>query len=307
MVGAAAADAGGRLVSRTGGLAISRGASAAAQEAVALGNSAFEEAAMAGGRPGPEAGGFTSSQPAGFAAVVVSATGSEEDAAAASGCGVCVKTLLVECDRGSVSLHAAAEPVQSQVEELLGYFTSAPGALADAEVQAFMHFWCEADFAKYMSPEQAAVALEVQRVLRVGQGRSGGAVGEVSISGVSAGSCSGRSDGAVSEVVTSAGSEDSCSSRSSSGSSSRRPFPPRSPGMLDPLADLLTAGDDPVFVAYAKQMLPSDWLQRTFRQRKRFLGTLRRSHFGGQVSGAGSPLLQAGRNRVVPDGLSAGV
>jgi hypothetical protein len=77
--------------------------------------------------------------------------------------------------------------------------------------------------------------------------------------------------------------------------------------MLDPLADLLTAGDDPVFVAYAKQMLPSDWLQRTFRQRKRFLGTLRRSHFGGQVSGAGSPLLQAGRNRVVPDGLSAGV
>ena len=253
MVGAAAADAGGRLVSRTGGLAISRGASAAAQEAVALGNPAFEEAAMVGGRPGPEAGGFTSSQPAGFAAVVVSATGSEEDAAAASGCGVCVKTLLVECDRGSVSLHAAAEPVQSQVEELLGYFTSAPGALADAEVQAFMHFWCEADFAKYMSPEQAAVALEVQRVLRVGQGRSGGAVGEVSISGVSAGSCSGRSDGAVSEVVTSAGSEDSCSSRSSSGSSSRRPFPPRSPGMLDPLADLLTAGDDPAFVAYAKQ------------------------------------------------------
>ena len=83
--------------------------------------------------------------------------------------------------------------------------------------------------------------------------------------------------------------------------------PPESLREVDPLADLLTAGDEPAFVAYAKQMLPSDWLQRTFRQRKRFLGTLRRSHFGGQVSGAGSPLLQAGRNRVVPDGLSAGV
>ena len=76
-------------------------------------------------------------------------------------------------------------------------------------MQAFLDFWCEADVAQFMSPEQAAVALEVQRVLREGQDRSGGAVGEVSISGVSAGSCSGRSGGAVSEVVTSAGSEDS--------------------------------------------------------------------------------------------------
>ena len=76
--------------------------------------------------------------------------------------------------------------------------------------------------------------------------------------------------------------------------------------MLDPRADLLTAGDEPAFVAYAEQMLPSDWMQRTFRGRKRFLGTLRRSLFGGQVSGAGSPLLRAGRNRVVPVGLSAG-
>jgi hypothetical protein len=292
-VGAAAADAGGRLVTGTGGLAISRGADTAAQEAAALGNPAFEEAAMVGGRPGPEAGGFTSSQPAGFASVVVSATGSEEDAAAASGCGVCVKTLLDECDSGSVSLHAAVESVQSQVEELLGYFTLAPGSLVEAEVRAFKDFWCEAVFAKYMSPEQADVAMEVQRVLRVVQDRSG-SVGEVSISGVSAGSCSGRSIESVSEVMTSAGSDDSCSNRSSSGSSSRRLFPPRSPGVLDPLADLLTAGDEPAFVALAKQMLPSDWLQRTFRQRKRYLGTLRRSYFGGQVSGAGSPLLQAG-------------
>jgi hypothetical protein len=204
-----------------------------------------------------------------------------------------LKTLLVECDSGSASLHAAAESVQNQVEELLGYFTSASGALAEAEVQAFMDFWCEADFAKFMSPERAAVALKVQRVLREGQDRFGGAVGEVSASGGSAGSCSGRSGGAVSEVATSVGSEDSCSSRNSSGSSSRRPLPPRSPGLLDPLADLWTAGDEPAFVAYAVQMLPSDWLQRTFRQR--FLGKLRRSYFGGQVSGAGSPLLQAGR------------
>ena len=110
------------------------------------------------------------------------------------------------------------------------------------------------------------------------------------------------------EVVTSAGSEGSCSSRSSSGSSSRRrnhsadfsikhPLggpPPRGLGLLDPIAGWLKAGDEPAFVAHARQALPSDWLQRTFRQQKRFLGRLRRSHFGGKVSVAGSPLLQAG-------------
>ena len=96
------------------------------------------------------------------------------------------------------------------------------------------------------------------------------------------------------EVVTSAGSEGSCSSRSSSGSSSRRLLPPRGLGLSDPLAGWLTAGDEPAFVAHARQTLPSDWFQRTFRQQKRFLGKLRRSHFGVKVSVAGSPLLQAG-------------
>ena len=96
------------------------------------------------------------------------------------------------------------------------------------------------------------------------------------------------------EVVTSAGSEGSCSSRSSSGSSSRRLLPPRGLGLSDPLAGWLTAGDEPAFVAHARQTLPSDWLQRTFRQQKRFLGKLRRSHCGEKGSVAGSPLLQAG-------------
>ena len=61
-----------------------------------------------------------------------------------------------------------------------------------------------------------------------------------------------------------------------------------------PLAGWLKAGDEPAFVAHARQTLPSDWLQKTFRQQKCFLGKLRRSHFGGKVSVAGSPLLQAG-------------
>jgi hypothetical protein len=230
------------------------------------------------------------------AAVEAAACGSKVGLETAGG----LMTVLIErntdipTDKGhTFNKEFSEESVQSQVEELLGYFTLAPGSLVEAEVRAFKDFWCEADFAKYMSPEQADVAMEVQRVLRVVQDRSG-SVGEVSISGVSAGSCSGRSTESVSDVMTSAGSDDSCSNRSSSGSSSRRLFPPRSPGVLDPLADLLTAGDEPAFVALAKQMLPSDWLQRTFRQRKRYLGTLRRSYFGGQVSGAGSPLLQAG-------------
>ena len=111
------------------------------------------------------------------------------------------------------------------------------------------------------------------------------------------------------EVVTSAGSEGSCSSRSSSGSSSRRRnhsadfsikhplggLPPRGLGLLDPLAGWLKAGDEPAFVAHAWQALPSDWSQRTFRQQKRSLGKLRRSHFGGKAAVAGSPLLRAGR------------
>ena len=115
-------------------------------------------------------------------------------------------------------------------------------------------------------------------------------------------------DAAV-EVVTSAGSEGSCSSRNSSGSSSRRrnhsadlsikhPLggpPPRGLCRLDPLAGWLKAGDEPAFVAHERQALPSDWLQRTFRQQKRSLGKLRRSHFGGNAAVAGSLLLRAGR------------
>ena len=132
-------------------------------------------------------------------------------------------------------------------------------------MQDFLDFWCEADFSKFMSPEQAAAALDVQRKLREWQGRT---------------------VDAVSEDVTWAGSEGSCSSRSSSGSSSRRLLPPRGLGLSDPLAGWLTAGDEPAFVAHARQTLPSDWLQRTFRQQKRFLGKLRRSHFGPGAVGA---------------------
>ena len=57
---------------------------------------------MVGGRPGTEAGGLTSSQPAGYAAVVDSATGSEEDAAAASVCGVCAEEVC-ESSMGMLS------------------------------------------------------------------------------------------------------------------------------------------------------------------------------------------------------------
>ena len=59
-------------------------------------------------------------------------------------------------------------------------------------MQGFLDFWCEADFSKFMSPEQAAAALDVQRKLREWQGRT---------------------VDAVSEDVTWAGSEGSCSSR----------------------------------------------------------------------------------------------
>ena len=115
-------------------------------------------------------------------------------------------------------------------------------------------------------------------------------------------------DAAV-EAVTSAGSEGSCSSRNSSGSSSRRrnlsadlrsehPLggpPPCGQCGLDPLAGWLKAGDEPGFIAHARLALPSDWLLRTFRQQKRSIGKLRRSHFGGNAAVAGSLLLRAGR------------
>jgi hypothetical protein len=115
-------------------------------------------------------------------------------------------------------------------------------------------------------------------------------------------------DAAV-EAVTSVGSEGSCSSRNSSGSSSRRrnhsadlrfehPLggpPPRGQCRLDPLAGWLKAGDEPGFIAHARLALPSDWLLRTFRQQKRSIGKLRRSHFSGNAAVAGGLLLRAGR------------
>ena len=117
--------------------------------------------------------------------------------------------------------------------------------------------------------------------------RSAGAVAAAAATGSKAGA---EAAGARGRATSRTGGR--YSSRSSSGSSSRRLPPPR--GLSDPLAGWLTAGDEPAFVAHARQTLPSDWLQRTFRQQKRFLGKLRRSHFGGKVSVAGSPLLQAG-------------
>ena len=115
-------------------------------------------------------------------------------------------------------------------------------------------------------------------------------------------------DAAV-EAVTSVGSEGSCSIRNSSGSSSRRrnhsadlrfehPLggpPPRGQCRLDPLAGWLKAGDEPGFIAHARLALPSDWLLRTFRQQKRSIGKLRRSHFSGNAAVAGGLLLRAGR------------
>ena len=111
------------------------------------------------------------------------------------------------------------------------------------------------------------------------------------------------------EAVTSAGSEGGCSGRNSSGSFSRRcnlsadlrfehPLggpPPRGLYGLNPLAGWLKAGDEPGFIAHARLALPSDWLQRTFRQQKRSIGKLRRSHFGGHAASAGSLLLRVGR------------
>ena len=55
---------------------------------------------------------------------------------------------------------------------------AAAGAVEEAEVQGFLDFWCEADFSKFMSPEQAAAALDVQRKLREWQGRTVDAVSE---------------------------------------------------------------------------------------------------------------------------------
>ena len=159
---AAAADAGGRLVSRTGGYTSSRWANVAAQEAVAVGSPAFEEVAILvdGFDLDPPTGKGTKGWPARGVPVDHGQAADMEFSmglAAIGGLG----TLLVEC-----------------------------GALAEDEVQAFMDFWCEADIAKFMSPERAAVALEVQRVLCEGQDRCGGAVGEVLTSGGLAGSCS---------------------------------------------------------------------------------------------------------------------
>ena len=175
---------------------------------------------------------------------------------------------LLTCSQSLGALQDGAEFVQKQLQDHLGHSTWKAGIVEEAEVQDFLDFWCEADFSMFMSPERAVAALDVQRKLR---------------------ECQGRTGDAVSEVATSVGSEGSCSSRSSSGSSSRRLLPPRGLGLLDPLADLLTAGDEPAFVAHARKALPSDWLQRTFRQQKRFLGKLRRSHFGGKRSGDAKP------------------
>jgi len=164
----------------------------------------------------------------------------------------------------SAFLHDEAESVQSQLQEHLGHSTPASGALPEAEVQAFLDWCCKADFAQFMSPERAAAALEVQRVLREGQGCEGDAVSEVSTSGGSTGSCSGRS---------------------SSGSSSERLFPPQGFDGGASLAGLLTEVDGAAFVAKAQQSLPDDWLQRTHRQQKRFVSSLRRSHCGGKGRG----------------------
>ena len=164
----------------------------------------------------------------------------------------------------SAFLHDEAESVQSQLQEHLGKSTKTSDALPQAEVQAFLDWCCKADFAQFMSPERAAAALEVQRVLREGQGCEGDAVSEVSTSGGSTGSCSGRS---------------------SSVSSSERLFPPQGFDGGASLAGLLTEVDGAAFVAKAQQSLPGDWLQRTHRQQKRFVSSLRRSHFGGKGRG----------------------
>ena len=150
------------------------------------------------------------------------------------------------------------EPPTGLLQECV-HSTSSVEVSAAAELQAFMDWWCEADFAKFMSPERAAAALSVQRMLREGQGREGGAACTVS---------------------TSAGSEGSCSGRSSSRGSSGRNPPPKGPGVGHPFAGLLTAGDGEAFVARALQLLPDDWSLKTHRQQKRFLGSLRRSYYG---------------------------
>ena len=164
----------------------------------------------------------------------------------------------------SAFLHDEAESVQSQLQEHLGKSTKTSDALPQAEVQAFLDWCCKADFAQFMSPERVAAALEVQRVLREGQGCEGDAVSEVSTSGGSTGSCSGRS---------------------SSGSSSKRLLPPQGIDGGASLEGLLTKVDGAAFVAKAQQSLPDDWLQRTHRQQKRFVSSLRRSHFGGKGRG----------------------
>ena len=77
-----------------------------------------------------------------------------------------------------------AKIVQRKLLEHFGHSTLTAGAVAEAAVQEFVEFWCEADFAGSMAPEWVAAAMDVQRMLRERYGRAGlsaGVAAEVAV------------------------------------------------------------------------------------------------------------------------------